>query len=196
LNANYYTKTSIDTSLNANYYTKTSIDTSLNANYYNKTYVDSSLNLLKPIVGTVAIQAAGSTTPGFFFTQINTTITSGFSTSGSNALQSGALSVTGNGVFILNWKISMNPTSSIATTVIIAGITLATANTNNENNCIIGSCWKDDETRTLSSGNYIRSGSCIVKQSDTQNYYGLFKINYSTNSPSSVNFQLEAVRIA
>jgi hypothetical protein len=47
LNANYYTKTNVDTSLNTNYYTKTYVDTSLNTNYYTKTYVDTSLNNIR-----------------------------------------------------------------------------------------------------------------------------------------------------
>jgi hypothetical protein len=139
------------------------------------------------------IQSAGTNSLGYFYTKITTTVTS-IATGTSS--QSNALALAGSGVFIINFTCIMNVGTSISTTVRITGVTLTSSTSNDENDTILGSCYKDDNTITLQSGKYVRSGSIIVRQTSNQSYYALYKTNFSSGTISSMNFILEGVKIA
>ena len=154
------------------------------------------LTINQPIIlnaGTTAIQTSGVNSLGYFYAQATTTrgpISTG------TTYQSNAFTLTGSGVFIINFTTTVTVSSTINCTVRILGVSLTSSTTNVESNCIQGSCYKDDNTITLQSGSYIRSGSIIVRQTATQNYYGLNKTNFNSGSISSISFVMEGIKIA
>jgi hypothetical protein len=157
------------------------------------------LTINRPIIltsGSAAIQSAGVNAIGFYATPIVSSNIPKGATSGSNSITGTGISVSGSGVFSINYRCSINSTNSIASTVIVCGVSLATGSSNNESTALLGSCWKDDESRTISSGEYIRSGSFIINQTATSTYYPFCKINYSGTPNFTHSFSITAVKIA
>jgi hypothetical protein len=157
------------------------------------------LTINRPIIltsGSTAIQSAGVNAIGFYATPIVSSNIPKGATSGSNSITGSGISVSGSGVFSINYRCSINSTTSIASTVIVCGVSLATGSSNNESTALLGSCWKDDESRTISSGEYIRSGSFIINQTATSIYYPFCKINYSGTPDFTHSFSITAVKIA
>jgi hypothetical protein len=157
-----------------------------------------SITINRPInltAGSTAIQSAGANAIGFYAIPITSSNLPQGATSGTNSVTGTGISVSGSGVFSINYRCSINSTTSIASTVIVCGVSLTTGSNNNENTALLGSCWKDDETRTISSGEYIRSGSFIISQGATSTYYPFCKINYSTGTFTH-SFSITSVKIA
>ena len=146
--------------------------------------------------GSTAIQSAGVNALGYYASPV---VSSGIAQSallsGANAVTGSGISVSGSGVFSINYRCAINSTTSISSTVIVCAVSLTSTVSNNETNALLGSVWKDDETRTLSSGDYIRSGSFIINQTATSTYYPFTKINYSSGTFTH-SFSITAVKIA
>jgi hypothetical protein len=154
------------------------------------------LTINRPInltTGSAAIQTSGVNSLGYFYTKVTNTINT---IATGTSYQSSALTLTGSGVFIINFSCTMSVGTTISTTVRITGVTLTSSTTNVEGNTILGSCYKDDNTISLQSGDYIRSGSIIVRQTANQSYYALYRANFSSGTITSMNFSIEGVKIA
>jgi len=157
------------------------------------------LTINRPIILTSVsggIQSAGVNAIGYYATPVvSSNLTQGATTGANNAVTGSGITVYGSGVWSIIYRCSINSTTSIASTVIVCGVSVTDSSSNTQSTAILGSCWKDDETRTISSGEYIRSGSFIITQSATTTYYPFCKINYSSGTFTH-SFSITTVKIA
>jgi len=151
---------------------------------------------LRLTAGSTAIQTSGSTTLGFFETRVSST--GSFPappSSGANSQTGSGVVATGSGVFFINFKNAIDSSVSINPTVIISGVSTSTGTGNNDTTALLGSLYMNDDSQTLSTGNYIYSGGFMVRQTATTTYYPFFKMNYTAGTATWA-FEIESIKIA
>ena len=164
-------------------------------------YVSATNNLISSVplqltAGSTAIQTSGSNTLGFFETRVSST--GSFPappSSGANSQTGSGVVATGSGVFFINFKNQIDSSVSINPTVIISGVSTSTGTGNNDTTALLGSLYMNDDSQTLSTGNYIYSGGFMVRQTATTTYYPFFKMNY-TSGTATWAFEIESIKIA
>ena len=151
---------------------------------------------LKLSAGSTAIQTSGVETLGFFSTTVSST--GSFPappSSGANSQTGSGVVATGSGVFFINFQNKIDSSVSINPTVIISGVSTTSGTGNNDTTALLGSLYMNDDSVTLSTGNYIYSGGFMVRQTATTTYYPFFKMNYTAGTATWA-FEIETVKIA